>query len=574
MNKSMLLLALMGLLFGHQLSAQSIYIERGVKAKGLWCFPSLANPNIYYYLPNQARLAESSGAPEFSMLRYVKNTKGGAEQSEVVTTAEGGALLHFLVEYYTPSNAVAQTERALRQQLQNENLKLAGPLIFDAGKYVLISSILQSDGEKKNELLLSGEAPVLEGSKIAFSFHLSPEKSKLLMESLSTKTSDISVLFDLTFSGWSENYQAELTVNWSEVYQKSQSKTKVGIPFFKAEVDKLVEDMVKSNAITLKTFGADEQMDGLINVAYSKITGMLFDPVPPPAPKEEKTSLGTELLKVVNGIIQMKNKALASSGFNVGYHFKKIRKQGKTQINLSNSIEIERHHFITYNFGDLYQKYGQDNRFFKTVNLNDPDFQQRSVFVNLDGKVAHDFDKMLNNITVEVRKKHDNGALTFKQVLINRSNLEQQAPEIVYPNLQDQDSESWFQYEFRTIWNFKGGGVYQTPWAVANSATINLFAPYASRTIYLDGELQQCWDQGIRAIAVQINYPFFGKEEALAPHLLTPASTAADQQITLTIPDGPFEYDYQIQWITDDGQRVQRRGVDDLGFLLLDQLPN
>ena len=384
MNKPILILVLIGWLPCFALFAQSIHIERGVEAAGLWCFPSLANPNIYYYLPNEIRLVESEGVPEFSMRRYINNSSGDKRPGKAVNATTGGTQLSILLEYYSPPKTVALAEKYLRKKLQNANLQLAGALIFDTGKYVLFSSTLQLDGSKKNRLLVSGNTTALDGSKIPFSIHLGPEKTDSVLECLSRESSDIGILFDLTFSGWSESYQAELEVNWSEIYKQDLCKGHPGIPVFQTEVEELVNGLIATNAINLRTNAVDEEMTRLREVVYSQVTQLLFEPIALSI-TDRSATLKTELLKTVNSKMCMDDQSPSSSGFNLGYQLQSIPRNGKFKLDLANSIEVERHHFIIFQFGGLFQKYGRHDRFFKTLNLKNPGFQERAVVVKQDG---------------------------------------------------------------------------------------------------------------------------------------------------------------------------------------------
>ena len=52
--------------------AQSILIDKGINAEGLWCFPVHKKENTYRYLPQRARLSlQNDSIPEFSFLRYI-----------------------------------------------------------------------------------------------------------------------------------------------------------------------------------------------------------------------------------------------------------------------------------------------------------------------------------------------------------------------------------------------------------------------------------------------------------------------------------------------------------------------
>lgn len=135
------------------------------------------------------------------------------QDSATITSAEGGGILHFLVLYETPPEHVETAQRAMREKFDNDPIQLRGPAVFKDARYGLISSILNlADGSSKRKLLATGRAPVLEGNRMAFTFDLTPEKATLLLQSFAMKTPDVSLIFDLTFAGLNEAYEAELVV--------------------------------------------------------------------------------------------------------------------------------------------------------------------------------------------------------------------------------------------------------------------------------------------------------------------------------------------------------------------------
>ncbi|MBK8364323.1 MAG: hypothetical protein IPL24_11785 [Bacteroidetes bacterium] len=149
-------------------------------------------------------------------MRYVKNVLSIKDSGKSITEAEGGAVLHFVITYDTPQDKIDVAQEELRQITRIHNVSILGPVIFKEGRFTLISSILSS--EKKGALVRSvistGEAPVLEGGRIALSFEMDPSRSKLLLESFKMNTPDVSVIFEMTFEGLSDAYDAKLKVNW------------------------------------------------------------------------------------------------------------------------------------------------------------------------------------------------------------------------------------------------------------------------------------------------------------------------------------------------------------------------
>ena len=132
----------------------------------------------------------------------------------------------------TPQPLIHDAEKALREKYKKDEIALRGPIVFQDGRYTLVSSILKSvpeasaagDGGAGSEkvehaVIATGRAPVLEGNRLALSFDLDPERAALLMQSFQMNTPDVSLVFDMTFDGLSDAYDAELTIDWSEVKQ-------------------------------------------------------------------------------------------------------------------------------------------------------------------------------------------------------------------------------------------------------------------------------------------------------------------------------------------------------------------
>ncbi|MBK8556248.1 MAG: hypothetical protein IPL65_11000 [Lewinellaceae bacterium] len=403
-----------------ELPAQQIMIDRGVQAAGLWCFPVFGDSLSYKYLSSNARLAlDKDSLPEFSFMRYVieKPSTG----SNTISEAGGGGIVTFLVLYDTPARQIKAAETFLQEKLNDKNVKLSGPVVFNRGRYLLVSSILMPDGKEKSELLGIGEAPILENSRIAFSFNVDPLRSKLLLESFKMKTPDISLMFELSFSGLTDSYQAELTVDWTEVRKSQSFGAGASVYFVGADVEVGFDDLIRNNAIRLNTVGTDEHLEGLLNTVYSKLLDLMFKRVEPETvPADARGGLfdAISALTGPNGPASSRN--TTGFGLNVSYQLKELKTTGSSNLFFRGRSTVERNHFITFNIGDLYKRYGNNKDMFRDVALYDPAFQQREVYVGIDGSLEKEFDRMVNSVTVKVRKKHVNGTETFREIVINK----------------------------------------------------------------------------------------------------------------------------------------------------------
>jgi hypothetical protein len=575
--KRLLKATVLGLLClaGHWTGAQNISIDRGIRAEGLWCFPLVTDSLQYLYLPDRSALAlDEKKQPQFSFIRYVNAIANNGDSSHSsISQAHGGGILHFLVSYDTDEQKVKAAQRKLRELLNNDEVRLRGPVVFKEGRFALVSSILNStNGLTEKKVLAVGEAPVLEGSRIALSFEMDPQRSKLLLESFKTATPDVSLVFDLSFSGLTDAYDAKLTVDWTEVQKYDKISGGVNVYFVSADLEKIYEELRRTSAIKLETAGSDDKLEPLLNNVYNKLTDLLFKRVEPElsAPPTQNALTG-----IINGLFGAGGSGgtkLSPFSVHAGYKVKDIKTSGSSVLYFNSRVASDRHHFITFNIGDIYKKFGSDQTVFKTVSLDDPDFQQRDVYVSVDGAILPEFDKLINSVTVTLKKQHENGNTTLHQVNISKDVLNASKPlALTYGAVGDSNRVAWLNYEYQAQFQFKGGRSYLLPWQQQNAAMINVFAPYERKMIQCEGDMGFLKSKNVRAVVVQIDYPFFGETRKLEKSI-RPEDTQI-KPFDVTLPSSDFKYRYAIRWILKNGKQAEAKGENDTEILFIDNLP-
>jgi len=472
---------------------------------------------------------------------------------------------------------VSAARAALRDVLKDDEVELRGPVVFDEGRYLLVSSILDPEaGSQRRQVLASGRAPVLEGNRLAFSFDLEPREATLLLESFQMATPDVSIVFDMTFHGLSQAYQAELIVDWAEVRESEAFSAGASVYFVSADVEVGFEQLRRDNAIRLVTRGSDATMEALLDSVYGKLLELLFHPVEPETVPEDQRG---GLMDAIAALVDTKSGPLGSrntTGFGAyaGYQLKEMRSSGLSVLDFNHRSTVERHSFVTFNIGDLHRRYGDDPSYFRAVNLEDPTFQQREIRVGIDGALLGEFDRLINSATVTLRKRHDGGDVTLRELVVDRGKVEESGGDLrmVYGWKQDTDRLGWLSYDTRTRWSFKGGGAYETDWQASDAAMVELFAPYERRTIELTGDFETLAERGVRAVVVQIEYPFFG--ETRRQQLVARVDNPPDQRsLEITLPRDQFEIDYTITWRLQGNQTLVSHGRDASGLLFIDELP-
>lgn len=556
--------------------SQQLAMDHGVLVGNLWCFPLQTDSLTYLYLPNTAKLAyDENQIPQFSFLRYVTAPQNNQEGTNTIQEAAGGGILHFLVLYDTNKDSVTEAQKRLRKLLKNEQVKIRGPLIFDQGQFVLTSSILNPvSGSEEQKLLAVGQAPVQQGNKVALTFELDPVRSKLLLESFKLSTSDVSLTFDLVFSGISDNYKAKLEIDWSQVKQHQGFSAGGTVYYVSADIEATFDELIRNNAIKLTTVGNDAAMEGLLNTVYNKLLDLMFAPVEPTTTEKQD---GGGFMDVIKGITG-KNSALSSRkltgfGAHLGYKLKKMNSKGKSVLLFDGRSTVKRHHLITFNAGKLYTKYGNDPLIFKDVPLWDPTFQQREVFVGVDGDLEPEFDHLLNSVTVTLNKEHQSGRETVKELILKRKSLtDSQGPlSMTYGSDKDDDRQRWLEYKYKAHWQFQGGGAYHSDWINETASMINLYTPFKRHRIEIEGDMDLLIANRIRAVIVGINYTFFNRQKS-KKLTIKPNKPGADAKFDITLPLNQQEVDYTITWIKEDGSQSEFKGKDKHGLIFIDEL--
>ncbi|HYF70459.1 MAG TPA: hypothetical protein VD884_20120 [Ohtaekwangia sp.] len=556
-----------------QVNAQLPLIDRGVQVEGMWFFPLYGDTSNYVYLPYEAALATTEdNMPQFSYMRYMMNSTKESTSASSIQDADGGAILNFLVLYKTPEEKIANAETTIRKRLKNDSINVRGPIVLDRGRYSLVSSIVAGDSViQQKQLLSTGNAPVLENTRVALSFGLTPHTSKILTANFKMNTPDISLVFDVEFSGLTEDYDAELEIDWTEVKKHQGFNAGGSVYFVSADVKIAFDELFKNQAIKLTVNGNNPNMEALLNTVYDKLLTVMFQPVEPEQlPAQAQNDLIGALAESLgpNGILGSKN--TTGFGLNVGYQLKEMKSSGKSTLRFKGRSTVQRHHFITFNIGNLHRQYGENKTIFRDVAI-DGAFQQRAILVGIDGELEKEFEKILNSVTVILNKDHLNGDKTTRNIIITNNFVKDKtkSPSLVYGY--HSDTTNWLLYKHRAVWQFRGGASYETEWKEQDASMINLYTPFKRKTIELEGDMQTLIDQGIRALSVQIQYPFFSqtKQERITMRTDEPLR---EKYFEITQPIDQEEIDFTITYITTSGEKITRTGKDKIGIIFLDEI--
>jgi len=566
----------------HGAFGQNISLDHPVKCGVLQCFPSADHEHQYYYLPANPHVALSdNGKHEFSFTRYVKsqaqsNGDGGILQ------ADGGGIVHFLVDYSVTDKQLGKALAALKDIDQDASIR--GPIIFEAGSFALVSSFA-ADDDKPSELTKHvvgvGRAPLIEGLKAAVSIHLTKMGAQILWKSFQMDTPDVSLVFEMTFSGLNDPADATITADWKKLQQQADvtlgakvSYMGIGGGFDYSDFWQQAND---SGAINIEYKGDPDKLQSIIDRTYAKLHDIMFEPIRVEQPTSDDDDPLSSMLAAANA-------ARAAGGQNYsapwevnisgGYRRRKLTQTGNYVFNFRQRSKSSLTTAMAGNIGSLYRLYGEDPSVFRTINLSDKEFRIREISVALDARDEAEFSKYINHVTLTVHKDHGSGEQSTSEVVIKRSNFARGKPQRINYSWDEEASiDDWMQYRYKADWSFVGGASHSSGWRDYDSAAITLTPPYQYREVEFTADAEILEDENVRLVSIRVKHDFFGRQVAETINLI-PGRDQLNATRIFAVPPGNDKLEYTITWTLKDRRRINSgQLVSDETIIFCDEVP-
>lgn len=314
-----------GMLCATQCAAQQILLDKPVKAAELTLFPDLNDETVHYYLSDKPRLAtDANGRPQFSFLRYVENVRTGPDEPEA-REGEGGGIVHAVVALAVTDEQLRDAQREL--QRARPGARIQGPVVYRSGKFGLVSSFTDTDGNLTTQVLGLGTAPILDGQKAAVSIQLTKLGAKILWESFKTAAPDISFSFEMDVDGFRSPKRALIEANFDQIYEHKAFGAGIASQYLAAEIKAAFEDLTRQGVIKVTQVGEDVKLEELLGTAYNKIVEMMFQPLGGGAPS--LASLGGVAGAGGPSLLDRATRLLADSRAEARRENERIRREGR-----------------------------------------------------------------------------------------------------------------------------------------------------------------------------------------------------------------------------------------------------
>jgi len=469
------LFLILSVLISNIVSGAIILIDEVVNCDGLICFPTLNQPNDYYYLPASAELVtDDNGVPQFSFLRYK------ISESELA-----GGMLTAGMTYSTSLNQLQNSIEVLKEKTGNNNAHLAGPVTILNSKFYIISSILGSS----NNILGEGQGSSFQDQSNLISVELDENKSTLFSESLNSETPNLSFAFELSYEGVTNEVSAKITIDWSKISKSEEFGTEAKLFFIEADVKKGLKELINNGSIVVDFVGSDENIEQLTNRIIDRLIVNLFTPV-------ETNNIENKERDLVDRIGD-KTKSLFNFKIGAEYRKKEWKSSGAYSINLSGRNSRKRTYLMTANIGDNTSQLIHLRNAVVTKSLSNEIGSDLQISVVLDNNLI-DNNELINSVELLVYNSNDADNLLITDF-----------SETLYPekikiiNSIDMASSSK-EYNSTLKWNLSGGSIYEEENSYKNTSTIFLSSPFKSSILYFDFMDKEFIKNNFKAIFIEV----------------------------------------------------------------------
>jgi len=241
----------------------------------------------------------------------------------------------------------------------------------------------------------------------------------------------------------------------------------------------------------------------------------------------------------------------------LGYTFKRVKMSGNYEVDMRKRLREDRDIVMSGNISGVFQKYGEDKRFFTVVSLDDPTFQERSVEVILDGQDAEDFKNYINTVSVLFRKQRFSGAPMTGEVKFFADQFAQSGNRLSfrYGRLNEASTE-WLTYEYKPKWSFYGGVEWEGEWTRTSDSVLTLAPPVRRRTLEISVDEGNILKNSVKALAIQVRNRIYGKDILKEVIIDYDKGDPLQARYTYMHEEGSPGYSYKVIWLTTDGREV------------------
>jgi len=546
-----------------KLDAIVLYDQGRIEINGVQLFQDSKNENEYYYLPPYPRISISDKDDfEFLCIKYVGEKN-----------AESGGLFHALIQFSLTAEKLEETKALLKKEYPKAIIR--GPLNIQEYKdstdpsFKVVSSILNSESPDylTSQLISSGRAPFLPGSKAAISSLLNTKAATLLWSTFESTTSDVSVVVEGYFPALVKGFTASVSADLEMVYEHFSKFSNNQSGFSKEELTEVIDSLSQTGNIQIEVAdmsdvtGVNTDLyQNLLDIVTNKVTNMMFDT------REGWSKMPTMESPVKPQDLKGRYKRGAISSFVFGEGMqpyipdnqlllkeKKLIRNFVFNMQIDQSTAIKVPVYSAGNIGGFYEEYSSNDNYFKIVDMDDIAFQSRDVHFQVNSTHLDCFNNGFDNATILFEKSYadtshysHNKSIHFNASRIDSGELIQKCN---YNRL-GEESDEWLNYKYKVSWNLDDmDTTLVSDWISSDRSSISIQPPLVRKTIIVDLDRSLMDELNIQSARLRFGIKLAGKAKMTKMKVLRKADAlSTDEIIIYHDPDEPIVY--QINWYT------------------------
>ncbi len=288
--------------------------------EGVAVIPDYSDPLQFYYFPNRPHLAvDEQGRPAIRFLIFKENLDEIADGDEHAV-----GFLVFDTSLAWPDKTLDKVARKIHDDLHLDDLPRLAPLLYKSGtvRLVFLDRVTKLPGETQPgggqptgggdqppaedehwvSFLEASGVPSLYGENRAIFSAMLTKKATALLFGAFEGFMPAGVIYNLTFQGMQRAFNVHASADWEQVYKHLSEKYTADFPFFTADIEKSVDDLVDKKIIKIEASEegvGEEGMESEFNAVRKEIQEFVLDKFFKPVPNPNKPADTA----VVDGIV-------------------------------------------------------------------------------------------------------------------------------------------------------------------------------------------------------------------------------------------------------------------------------
>lgn len=496
--------------------------------------------NNYYYLPCNLRLGMRPDAvPEFLFTKFTTESRTGVS----------GAIMHFLMEWGLTQAQQTELQAALQKQTGNKEAKVMGnvDLSKEDGGFQIISATLSD--KSMATAILNGSAPVVAGGKVAVATRLTADGAQLLASSFEKAKSiaDLSIELRYKYTLIIPAFKAKMIYDWSRLkdltddskYDKTKAlkqdlsaapwwsilRSKTTDITTEDQMHSVMDSLMEKKFVYLDMLETTNENPEKVAAIRTAFLDMFLKQFTTANENPEISAVNQESAKPKDdGFDKVGDMATGFADWITGtsrtkeVHIKntfhqKVAQGKREEINFQSRLPITKEHPLTGNLASWYNGVRDNKSCVNSVNLNDPFFQYRDIrfIMDLEGKEM--FEKEVNFVTINARKKRSAGNSFEDRVTMDAKYFAEKGIQasMTYARGEDKDPDA---YEYMTQWSLRGGNVYpkEGVWQKGQWEGVTLTPPIKPIDIDFEADIDELKAANFTRVILQVRYSKFGVE--------------------------------------------------------------